>query len=100
MHFFYYMYGESVNYLRVLINDTIHTREIWRRTGNKGQRWIYGEVSLVNPRPYQVTKQATLRLVQIQEPVFIMHKDHMNKRWNHSDDKEIPGVPKEAPDVW
>ena len=54
MKFFYYMYGKSVNYLRILMNDTIREREIWRKIGNQGQRWIYGEVILVAARPYKV----------------------------------------------
>ena len=53
--FFYNMNGNAVTYLRVLVNDSVNEREIWKASGNKGSRWIKAVISYSSPREYTVS---------------------------------------------
>ena len=55
LKFYTYMYGRSVNYLRVLLKTDNSTREIWRLEGNHGRKWILGRVDFKSVLPYRVS---------------------------------------------
>ena len=42
LKFFYYMYGDTVNSLRVIINGT---QTVFRRSGDKGPKWFEAMVT-------------------------------------------------------
>ena len=53
--FYIYMHGKSVNFLRVLINATNSSREIWRMDGEHGRKWIFAKVAYSCLVPYRVS---------------------------------------------
>ncbi|XP_013393211.1 MAM and LDL-receptor class A domain-containing protein 1 [Lingula anatina] len=56
LHFWYHMYGVNIGLLRVWIKYPTGTpKPLWEKTGNIGQAWQEGRVSIQNPGgPYQV----------------------------------------------
>ena len=53
--FYTYMYGKSINYLKVFMTNSSGKEEIWRTHGNQGKKWIKGEITHYNFSPYQVS---------------------------------------------
>lgn len=54
LKFFTYMYGRSVNYLKVLIKTNNSSKEIWKLEGNQGKRWLLARIDFSCPMSYQV----------------------------------------------
>lgn len=54
MEFFYHMYGGSVDTLNVYIKSSLFRRRLWGKSGDQGQFWQLGQVSLSSPVDYQV----------------------------------------------
>jgi len=58
LKFYTYMYGKSVNYLKVLIRTVNLTREIWKLEGNQGKQWLLARIDFSCQVPYQVVFEA------------------------------------------
>ncbi|XP_077471884.1 MAM and LDL-receptor class A domain-containing protein 1 isoform X3 [Stigmatopora argus] len=57
--FWYYMEGIDVGRLNVYLRVAETAIELWNRSGNQGNRWRHGRVSLLSPgTPYQVIFEA------------------------------------------
>jgi len=56
MSFWHHMYGATIGTLKVWvrINNTNILR--WQRSGNKGDTWFQGQISITSNVPYQVRK--------------------------------------------
>ena len=54
--FWYHMYGSSTGELNVYIKHTSHSslEKIWSKSGNKGEQWLLGNVTVTSPDEYQV----------------------------------------------
>ncbi|KAM9845004.1 MAM and LDL-receptor class A domain-containing protein 1 [Aulostomus maculatus] len=46
LHFFYNMYGNDVNKLTVLLQESSRTTTLWWESGNHGNVWQHGEVTV------------------------------------------------------
>ena len=55
MCFHYYMYGPTVNQLRILklVNNT--RTQLWQMHGNQGPQWIQASVNVSGDQPYYVS---------------------------------------------
>ena len=54
MIFHYYMYGFTVNQLRVLLQVNSTRTQIWQQFGSQGPKWIKAVVNLTSAHPYRV----------------------------------------------
>ena len=53
--FYYYMYGATVNYLKVYISFNGFKRKVWKAHGNMGPTWREGRVMIYSSWPYKVS---------------------------------------------
>ena len=51
------MYGGQVGSLNVFINTNYSEVSIWSQTGNQGDKWMFGQVSIRKKEPYKVRKE-------------------------------------------
>ncbi|CAF3694948.1 unnamed protein product, partial [Didymodactylos carnosus] len=52
LKFWYHMYGDNIGALNVLIFDT--KQLLWTKSGNLGNRWRYGHVTVRRADPFQI----------------------------------------------
>lgn len=53
--FWYYMYGEDVNTLEVLMATGGTQKQIWTQQGNKGAKWLAAHLPLNSTSPITVS---------------------------------------------
>ncbi|XP_059201290.1 MAM and LDL-receptor class A domain-containing protein 1-like [Centropristis striata] len=46
LHFYYNMYGEDIEELNVLLQEGSRTTALWWLSGNHGDKWLHGEVTV------------------------------------------------------
>ena len=54
LQFWYHMYGRSMGSLVVYVKDNTRTAQVWKKSGNQGNQWQKGQVTLKSPLSYQV----------------------------------------------
>ena len=56
MTFYYHMFGESMSCVAVYIkNETSNVKKVlWLKSGNRGRKWIKGQVDIRETGIYQV----------------------------------------------
>ena len=52
--FWYHMYGTTIDTLNVWISSNGSRGEIWSLSGNKGDKWNYGQAPVSSSAVYQV----------------------------------------------
>lgn len=56
MKFYVYMYGATINYLKVMMRKKNNImEELVKMSGNQGQKWIEVNIRIVSLLPYQVS---------------------------------------------
>lgn len=60
LHFYYNMYGEDTKELNVLLKEGSRTTTLWWQSGNHGNLWQHGEVTVGrNPQDFTILFEAT-----------------------------------------
>lgn len=58
MTFWYHMYGSSIGSLNVYLNISNRLTLWWRKSGNKGNKWLPGTVGIGKKvKPFQILFQ-------------------------------------------
>lgn len=55
LRFAYHMYGKNVEALEVFIRNGKHSRRMWQKKGNQGNKWFVANVELVVNIDYHVS---------------------------------------------
>ena len=58
MHFWYHMYGREMGTLNVHLNVSNKLTLVWSRSGDKGFRWLSGQVHLLSSRSFHISIEA------------------------------------------
>ncbi|CAC5399333.1 unnamed protein product [Mytilus coruscus] len=56
--FWYHMYGEQINTLKVFQMDSESTIELWNKSANQGNKWYFQSLSLNDIGPYRIKFKA------------------------------------------
>ncbi|XP_052069261.1 MAM and LDL-receptor class A domain-containing protein 1-like [Mytilus californianus] len=56
--FWYHMYGEQINTLKVFQLNGERTIELWNESANQGNKWYFQSLSLNDTRPYRIKYKA------------------------------------------
>ncbi|XP_076075808.1 MAM and LDL-receptor class A domain-containing protein 1-like [Mytilus galloprovincialis] len=56
--FWYHMYGEHINTLKVFMLNDNRTVELWRESANQGNKWYFQSLSLNDTGPYRIMFKA------------------------------------------
>lgn len=54
LSFWYHMYGGDIDTLKVLVGNINQNQTVWSRTGQSGNRWLQGQVTLKSLQQYKV----------------------------------------------
>ncbi|OPL32981.1 hypothetical protein AM593_06397, partial [Mytilus galloprovincialis] len=57
--FWYHMYGDDINNLKVFQLNSDHTVELWIKSDNQGNKWYFKSLELKDIGPYQIQFKAT-----------------------------------------
>ncbi|CAC5389518.1 unnamed protein product [Mytilus coruscus] len=57
--FWYHMYGRHINTLKVFQKNSKHSIELWKKSGNQGNRWQFQSLSLDDIGSYRIIFRAT-----------------------------------------
>lgn len=55
MSFWYHMRGTGMGSLNVRIQDSDGDRQVWSVSGDKGDQWQLGQVTIASPSAYKVS---------------------------------------------
>ncbi|CAC5393954.1 unnamed protein product [Mytilus coruscus] len=56
--FWYHMYGEQINTLKVFQQSIKHNITLWEKSGNQGNKWFFQSLSLTDIGPYRIMFKA------------------------------------------
>ncbi|CAF0741635.1 unnamed protein product, partial [Brachionus calyciflorus] len=56
--FWYHMYGTGMGTLNIYTNSTNMSTLIWSQSGNKGNKWLNGQVNIISTRSFRINIEA------------------------------------------
>ena len=61
MSFFYHMYGQTVNSLKIImIRKGSQDTDVWEKKGDQGNKWIKGQINIQTVQAYQVSESSLI----------------------------------------